>query len=645
MDDVTKTPTTYTETMVRLKERVSTMEDRPQQDRAAHAIEAAIQDGSISVIQAGTGTGKANAALIPAILSPGRVVYATATKALQSQLADKDIPFLREHMGVDFSHAILKGFGNYVCRQKLLEHPNGQLALEVNQVLEDDPGHTGEREYLPRMVDMDWARMTTSTEDCPGRQECAFGQNCFAYGARDRAANAKVVVTNHKLIAIDAMMIEATDGAVSLLGDYSTLILDEGHELAEYVASTLEWRLAPGTLTAFAAQIRSFARQHGFEADDLADDFSTQAVQFFSGLEEGRLRQVDIAADFGRFEMLLGVWSETRSFLTSEEMLAYMDDQPKRITGRWKRLVRQAERQIRQITTLIMERDDVLVRWVESEFVPGGNSRTVIKTQPVSVAPWCAEHLWSAERATVLLSATILVDGKSDFIAEQLGLPEHSVLDVGTPFDYGKQAMLYVPGNLADPTKDNGRWAGQMGEEILELVKASRGRALLLFTSNAQMRKTYDQIAHRIDYPTDRQGGGRTNADLMEWFRSETDSVLFATKSFFTGASFEGETLSLLVIDKLPFPVPTEPIFQAKSELIAKQTGDTWASFNRLSVPMMTLPLQQGVGRLIRTKSDSGVMALMDPRLRTKGYGKIILRSLPGAPLTDSIDAVRSFFD
>jgi ATP-dependent DNA helicase DinG len=651
-------PTTYIETMVQIKARVPSYEDRPQQDAAANLIEQTITDGSISVIQAGTGTGKANAGLIPAILASvkdgKRAVYATATKALQSQLADKDLPFLEGHLtelGITFEWAVLKGFSNYACHQKLLEHPNPALASEIAKIMDDDPEHTGEREYLPRMDEDDWWRMTIASDDCPGKKECAFGEVCRPHGARSRASTSDLVVTNHALVALDAQVAANTDGAASLLGEYDVLILDEGHEFEEFVSGNLEWKCSPGTVRNFVAQLRGFGRANGFDVEDVALDLNGHEYHFFNNLpvdtKQGvtRLRHIEIVNNPDPYTSLLDSWRGAFNFLTSDEINSYMDGQSKRVTGRWKRLVRTASNQLMALQALLLTSDDEMVRSVEA--TPKGN---VLSTRPVSVANWCRENVWETGRASVLLSATILIDGKSDFITERLGLPAHNVLDVGTPFNYECQALLYVPRHLSDPTKQKVGWAAEMGEEMLRLVTASSGRALLLFTSTSQMRATYEQIGSRIEalgYETEMQGrrGGRTNADLMEWFKTETSSVLFATRSFFTGASFEGETLSLLVIDKLPFPVPTEPVFQARSELIAKQTGDTWASFNRLSVPMMTLPLQQGVGRLIRTKKDVGVMAILDPRIQTKGYGKTILGSLPPAPLTASYNDVVDFVE
>jgi len=307
------------------------------------------------------------------------------------------------------------------------------------------------------------------------------------------------------------------------------------------------------------------------------------------------------------------------------------------------RLLRKRTRNLGdEFITIISTPSTELVKWVENDRMKNGDDRLLIKTTPVDVGKYLRQSLFQQDVTAILVSATMSIAGTFEYIAGRLGIDDYDGIDVGTPFDFASQALLYVPKHLPEPTPSNRQaWASMMTAEIASLVKASRGRALLLFTSFAQMRDTYSAIADRIDYPTMMQGQ-LPNAVLAERFRDEEDSVLFATRSFFTGANFLGSTCSLVVIDKLPFPIPTDPVVEARCEAL-QAVGKH--PFMHYSVPVMTLPLKQGLGRLIRHRSERGVMAILDPRLITKGYGSQILKSLPSATLTHDLDDVQRFFD
>lgn len=648
-------PTNYAEAMVRLKSRVSTMEDRPQQDHAARAIEKAIEDGSILVCQAGTGVGKSNAGLIPAITSGQRVVYATATKVLQSQIVDKDLPFLQEHLGIDFTFASLKGWASYICHSKLAEFDEADTRQALLDELEDDADHIGDREsFSIELTDKQWMNLSLSSDECPGRKSCPFGSTCKPQAARDRILTADVAVVNHSVLATDALVQDLSDGGFSLIGPADVVIVDEAHELEEFISGVMGEQFTEGSIRHLDGLFRTFCRKVDLgemndTAEVAADEMTAAGREFFDSLKPGRLLHRDVVENQDAFVRLLQAYSGLWQVLTSEEAregtnrLPDMTDRNRVRAGR-ERMTKTVIKKIEALKMMLLQGDHELVRYVEEQtktFRGRRETSKVLKSTPVSIAPWAREKLWPLYESAILISATILVDGSANYIASRLGLDNYTAMDAGTPFDYPKQAVLFVPTNLAEPSGANrNRWENMAPEMTLELVKTSGGGALLLFTSNKVLNQTWDAIAHRIPFECKRQGE-ESNQRLMSWFREETNGVLFATRSFFTGASFEGDTCRLVVIDKLPFPVPTEPVFEARCEEIVRRGGD---SFGELTIPMMTLPLQQGAGRLIRTKRDRGVVAILDPRLKTKGYGGKIIRSLPPMRQSTKIEDVVDFF-
>lgn len=647
--------TTYQEAMVSLRSRVA-LEDRPQQDTAAHAIEQAIQDETILACQAGTGVGKSIAGLIPAIVSGKRVLYSTATKVLQGQIYNKDLPFLAEHLEVPFTYATLKGWSNYLCHARLAEQ-NGPIADVIRAELAADPGHIADREsFAMDFTNPEWNDLTVTSEDCPGKNSCPFGSVCKPNEARSLAIGADVLVVNHSLLATDAVVQEMSDGGHSLVGPRDVVIVDEAHELDGFISNVLGEEFTEGGVRNYSTQLVAWSRRAGAEAllADAITDFDAAAGAFFGALVVGRLKHYDIVENSGPFEALLDAYRAIVTVLRSEDVLASVrrldgEEFKKVVRAQRDRMVRQAENKITALTQILLAPDSESIRYVEENkriFRGREGISKKLRVTPLSVAPWASENLWPLYATSVLISATILIDGNSKFVADQLGLGEHTSLDAGTPFDYKSNALLFVPTNIPEPTpKNKAAWTATSIEMTRDLVMASGGGALLLFTSNAQLKLAWDALVgtRRLPFECRRQGD-ETNSKLMDWFRNEEHGVLFATRSFFTGASFEGETCRLVVIDKLPFPVPTEPMFEARCEEIARRTGDSWASFNELTVPMMTLPLQQGFGRLIRTKTDRGVVAILDPRIVSKGYGKKIRRSLPPAKFTSDIADVTRFY-
>ena len=643
-------PTSFAEAQAVLAATLPNYERRAEQEALASSIERSWSDGSILVGQAGTGTGKSLAALIPAILSGERTVYSTATKALQSQIVGKDLPFLAEHLGVPFRYAMLQGRSNYFCHLQATQEASGNpLVAEVlghfNADDEDEgpgwPRLNGLREDTPVLVDnKSWSSMTISADECP-RKKCPFYSVCRFQEAKSKADQAQVVVANHMLVALDGVVREQSSGYANVLGEYEHIIIDECHELAEYIAMALSTQQSMGTWKAYGTELRSIFRSGEFEPSDLeaaeayANDAIVAASTFFDTFEEGRVRHGTAVTNADVVTPLIDILASV-----SEMLAGYDEIEDKGLRARVNRLTSRTDGLHKSLVSFLLSPDSETVRLFEKSF-HGNTSTKVLRVILVRVGDWAKEWLWEACVPT-MISATVLIDGRPDFIVDQLGLDcaPVSTIDVGSPFDFNRQSRLYVPAHICEPTPAKRlQWEAQMMPLIEEMVKISEGRALLLFTSNKQMQTAWDSFASRIPYPCRKQGDAST-ALLTTWFREETHSVLFATRSFFTGIDIQGESLSLVVIDKLPFPVPTDPVFEARSEDVERRGKNSFAD---LTIPMMTLVLQQAFGRLIRTKGDRGVVAIMDPRLKTKGYGAKIMRSLP-APYTDDLNEVERFF-
>lgn len=643
-------PASFAEATVRLRDTLPGYEERTEQTRLATAIEQSIQDGSILLAQAGTGTGKSLASLIPAILSGDTVVYSTASKALQSQIVEKDLPFLAEHLGVPFTFAMLQGRKNYLCRERLVNSDKvtpsdiRPLLSVVEASDASDVKIIGLRDDFGSVDEATWSAVTVTSDDCLGK-ECLFYDNCYATLAKQKAAASNVVVVNHALLMSDTAVRVASGGAASILPGYVGLIVDEAHELEQYATNALAFELRPKSIVTFAGDFATFVRRHATEWIDEADDIrgklatANESLFHLLGRHEGRLRHrwfVDNAEAF---------LSVNEALLDAKRVLDEIAIEFERTDFIERKLVTLLQRNAKRVDNLsssvmglLMKTDTEVVRFVESN-----NFGVVLKSLPVRVGPWLAENLWP-DCTPVLLSATLFMGGSADYVIDRYGLDiaerEVRMVDAGTPFDYDKQLVLYVPGHISEPTpKLKAQWTDEMIPLVIELVKASRGRALLLFTSNAQMRDVHAKVARHIDYPVKKQGDEPTPA-LTRWFRETTDGVLFATRSFFTGIDIQGESLSLVVIDKLPFPVPTDPVIEARSEEVEARG---LSAFGDYTVPIMTLTLLQAHGRLIRTKQDKGVVAILDPRLWTKGYGKTIMRALPGVHSRDLNDVDRMF--
>lgn len=651
----TKIIQTFDEAEAVLAESLPGYEARPQQQKLARRIEEAIASGEHLFAEGGTGTGKSLAYLIPAILSGKRVVVTTGTKALQDQLAGKDLPFLADKLPVTFSHAILKGRANYACLAKMVDAAGaGPDAVKVYIKTARDAGNVwnGERESLPedvasQVTDLDWRDMTTTSDACPGKRACPFGETCYSEQAKAKAKAADVVVVNHALFFTDLMVKQVAPS--SMLDEYDLVVADEAHELEDWATSMLGTRFSPATLATLTTEVRNWISSFMDDSDtgqtalDAGKVVMGAQVALWEVLEAGRIRGGTLKEHEDAWVAMAHALADYAEAVARLDLQAVDADAYTRAKARHGILTSRAKTAAAKFTDFIVAPFSQLVRWVEVEksAFRGRNTETkVLHSAPIEVGEILKGMVWDHTPA-ILASATMSVGGSFDYIAKRIGVTADDVI-AGTPFDYTKQSALYVPTDIPAPDRQGrAAWESLSIQRMRELVMASNGRALLLFTSAKQMRDAFGMLADLLPFNCMMQGNGKSNKALAEDFAADTHSVLFATRSFFTGVDFQGETLSLVVIDKLPFPVPTEPVTEARCEAIVAKGG---SDFNEYTIPVMSLVLQQGFGRLIRHRNDIGCVAILDPRLEQKGYGKKILKSLPPATRLHSVAEVAEFF-
>lgn len=585
-------------------------EDRPGQLEMAEAVADAIHTERHLVVQAGTGTGKTLAYLVPAIRPEKTVVVATATKALQDQLAAKDLPFLEEHLGAPFTWAVLKGRSNYLCRQRLAEvesTEDGQLELEElgdsirNEVrrlsLWATTCETGDQ------ADLDWApserawkAVSVGSDECPGASRCDKGGSCFAERARQQAAEANVVVVNLHLYGLHV----ASEGA--LLPEHDVVVFDEAHQLEDVMSDTVGTSVGPGRLTNFAASLRRVLQDDRVVATllDLATRLQ-EALEPRAGERLGEPLPVELR------DVLLEARQAVNDALDALRPIETKIDDVKQRVLRCQML---ANRLAAALDVALGSHEGSVA------FVGGVPKYPRLEIAPLDVGPVLAEGVW-AETTAVLTSATLPAS-----LARRVGLTAGSFdqLDVGSPFDYEHHGLLYCAMHLPTP-RDPGFAAGTH-DELEALITAAGGRTLALFTSWKAMDAAAEALSARVPFPIITQREKPKTALIREF--SENDATcLFATAGFFQGVDIPGQTLSLVVIDRLPFPRPDDPLLSARRELLGRD------AFAVIDVPRAATLLAQATGRLIRNATDRGVVAVLDPRLAKASYRWDIVRALP----------------
>jgi ATP-dependent DNA helicase DinG len=599
----------------------------------AEAIYDAIESCGVLVAEAGTGTGKTFAYLVPALLAGGKVIISTGTKTLQDQLFDRDLPAVREALATGASAALLKGRANYVCLYRLKRAMSeGRLASREDaaqlQHIERFAGQsdTGDRADLPDVPEDApvWAHATSTRENCLG-QECPDYKDCFVMRARRNALAADVVVVNHHLFFADVALRD--EGVAELLPACNTLIFDEAHQLPETARAFFGERLATTQLIEIARDARLELRAAGGVSPEL---------DALAGALDKAARDLRLA--FGETGRL--AWSQARRLPSFDALLARLEQVGVALAAHAEAseglaaCARRAGEAHAVLSRLSRDETTEEVRWLE--VLANG---VHLHVTPLSSAEQFRRQMADHPRAWIFTSATLAVGRDFGHFVRELGLEEARTMQWASPFDFARQGLLYLPRNLPADPNDPG-FTEAVVNAALPVLEASGGRAFLLFTTLRALRRASELLRGRIPYPLLVQGSG-SRSDLLERFRALGNAVLLGSQSFWEGVDVRGEALSVVVIDKLPFAPPDDPVLAARIEGLRARGGNP---FNELQLPQAVLQLKQGAGRLIRDERDRGVLMLCDPRLLSRPYGKRILQSLPPMRLVRDLGDVQRFF-
>jgi len=588
-------------------------DDRPGQRLLTEAVAAAFTDSHHLVAQAPTGSGKSLAYLAPAVASGRATVVATATLALQDQLWRKDLPLVAEQSGIPFEAAVLKGRAQYLCLARLRgavggdalfdERPGPDFAAVLTRLerfaAETETGDASDAAVTPEV----WRSVSCGPNECPGAARCPAGEDCFAEHARRRADGADILVVNH------ALYLAHLAAGGTLLPHHEVVIVDEAHAFADTATRALGSEVAPGGVRHLAARLRA-AGTPGADADAVAE--TADRLEDAVGDVDGRVDPTD-----GRLAGVLAAVAER--IATAAARLDQKTDAPR--AAQTARLAAARLDAVRRIQAPRL--DDVV--WVE------GGDRPVLRLAPVDVGSRLAPLLF-AHQTCVLLSATLGPGPRFEPFTGRLGLEPtaDAATDLGylavrveSPFDVRGQSLLYVPRTMPDPRRDG--WADAAGEELCALVTAAGGRTLVLCTSRRAVERFAALLRDRTDHPVLAQGDA-ANAALLDRFAAEETSCLVATRAFWQGVDVPGPACVLVVIDRVPFTRPDDPLEQARREAVERAGG---SGFRDVDLPAAALVLAQGAGRLLRHRDDRGVVAVLDSRLATAGYRRVLLEALP----------------
>lgn len=616
--------TSTTAALARVTAALPAAEDRPGQRQMAAAVDEAISRGRHLIVQAGTGTGKTMAYLVPAVLAGKRVVVATATKALQDQLAAKDLPFLDEHLGRPFDWAVLKGRSNYICMQRVRElqsSSTGQLELEdmapttkveIRRLCEwSGTTSTGDQADLTwSPADRSWQSVSVGSDECPGGKRCPMGQVCFAELARSRAEVADVIVVNQHLYGLHVA------GGGNLLPEHEVVVIDEAHQLEDIMSDTVGVQIGPGRFTFLAAVVRRVVEDPAL-IGELAESAPAvrEALRPFTGTRLGNPFPEELS------DILL--LARRRIDKAQAALREIETDVPE---------AQQRKIRAQQLATRVQEHIDIALGPHEGyvAFVSGTDDQPRLEIAPLDVGPVLAEEVW-AKRTAVLTSATL-----PPAITHRAGLPDgtYTQIDVGSPFDYATNSLLYCAMHLPDPRSP--QYAAAVHGELAALIGAAGGRTLALFTSWKAMDAAAAAVEERVEVPILTQRDLPKTA-LVKKFAEDESACLFATAGFFQGVDIPGRTLSLVTIDRIPFPRPDDPLLSARRDLLRG------AAFGEIDLPRAATMLAQATGRLIRSASDRGVVAVFDRRLGTASYRWQIINALPPMRRTKERAEVEAF--
>ena len=633
-------------------------EYRPGQLEMAKAVERALQEHRHLIVEAGTGTGKTLAYLLPALRTGQRVIVSTGTKALQDQLYFRDIPFLESLLG-ELRVCYMKGRANYLCRHKLMklrDQPILSGLEEIDQYRQiaewEKVTETGDRAELNELPETStlWHKLDARSEACLG-STCPDYRRCFITEMRRKALESDIIIVNHHLFFADLAVKQEAAGApdAGILPEAAAVVFDEAHELEEVASSYFGLSVSNLRFEELARDTDALLRgKPGADKFPAAtQQLRDRARMFFANLPmstdgrqpfENREEFLETSGD-----LYLSLRNTLRLLESEMELLSDVDEAP----GLRKRVARLRS----ELEFLLESNSSNMVYWLERRAVGSmdrsaagqtsrGQSRhTFVQATPIDVSDLLHEMVFESIPTVVLTSATLTVQGGFEHVRKRIGMTEARELVVPSHFRYGEQALLYLPPTMPDPRDPE--FPEAAANTIRRVLELSKGRAFCLFTSYAQMRYLYERLMPVLDYPILLHGTAPRKA-LLEEFRSTPNAVLFGTSSFWQGVDVQGEALSCVIIDKLPFAVPSDPVVMARMKAIEEAGGKPFFDYQ---VPSAVLTLKQGFGRLIRSLEDRGVLVLLDPRIRKQRYGQTFLKSLPPYRMTETITDVAEFFE
>lgn len=620
--------------------QLSNYESRPQQIIMAESISNAFEKNDSLIIEAGTGSGKSFGYLIPTALSELKIVISTGTIALQEQLLHKDVPFIVNQCNKELKYTLAKGRGNYLCKQNFFEtqktvppksKEGGIIQKVETRLLNGWNGDVSELDFVvPPLI---WSEINSDKDDCLNHR-CEYFDNCPFRLARAELADADIIISNHALYFTDLA------GGGTIFPQHDFVIFDEAHHIKNIATKAFTVTIGKW---ASAKLLQKIQKRISPVPDNLISNLTTIETELLSWLFSKGKDSFRLFPDNNFFSLVADEITELqhlRTWLNNMEVeqleLFGIDSKNKkmchkdRLTAQTSNLISRWEYFLEQE---IIEDEDLRVNWAETN---KNKLSFEINSAPIFISKILKEHLWQKTPA-ILTSATLAINRSCEYTKSQLGLDakEH-ILD--SPFNYPKQARLYLPKISTDP--NSSEYNSIISGKITDIVKISEGRSLVLFTSINSMKNVSSVVIEQVEYPCKVQGD-LPRKKLIEWFKDTDNSILFATATYWEGIDIPGEDLSCVIIDKIPFSTPDDPVISAIVDQM-KAANKSW--FMEFMLPEATLKLKQGFGRLIRTKNDIGLICILDPRLLTKAYGRIIINSLPKTPIINDICEVKDFF-
>jgi ATP-dependent DNA helicase DinG len=616
-------------------------EFRPSQIEYGEAVQQALSNKKIALLEAQTGTGKTLAYLIPALQTGRRVLISTGTKALQEQLVFKDIPLLREKLGMEFDYVLMKGRMNYLCLLKQERVQNEPMLTDEESVehfehiqkwaASTETGDLAES-GIPENAAV-WKQLTISADACLG-SKCRFHSPCYVFRLKQRAEEARIIVVNHHLFFADLSL--QIMNSTSIFPPYDIVVFDEAHQLADVATHNLSITFSE----------RAFAELYEDLTKELKILRHREKVETGPAQDRARKLGESISSLFAKFTTVPQKVRYDKNSITKivenhqiaidrlyvallEEIQKYVEK-----TEDMPQIFRRIAASQSSLGFLLQASEDSYVYWAERN----EHRQWSLQGSPLDVSDVLAEHLWPKLHSAILTSATLFVDQNCEPVKEELGLA--SALEHCFPynFDYGSQACMYIPKHLPEPTDPN--FAEEAAQEICELVEMTEGGAFVLCTSYGNLR-IYERELRKLEYPLLVQGS-RSKQAILKSFTRNKGSVLLATMSFWQGIDVQGDTLVSVIIDKLPFAVPSDPLIEAKILYLKKHSRNPFFEYQ---LPAAVMMLKQGIGRLIRTSVDYGLLAVLDRRLVTKNYGEVFLRNLPKMPILHKLDDLKTAFE